>query len=83
MKEEKQRMQEGKRDKESRKEKRYLQNQKRKFVCHVSCVIANFVTLDLLNRQDTQKGRNTTYVQPYMWKIRDISQAWAIKEIFL
>ena len=73
----------GKGRKERRKEKRYLQNQKRKFVCHVSCVIANFVTLDLLNRQDTQKGRNTTYVQPYMWKIRDISQAWAIKDIFL
>ena len=82
MKEEKQR-ENARRKKEEGKEKRYLQHQKRKCVCHVSCVIANFVTLDLLNRQDAQKGRNTTYVQPYMWKIRDISQAWAITEIFL
>ena len=54
-----------------------------KKICHVSRVVINVITLDLLNPQDTQKERNMTYVQPYMWKIRDIFQAYAIKEGFL
>lgn len=45
--------------------------------------IVTFVTLDLLNCQETQKVRNTAYVQPYEGKIRDIFKVWDIKETFV
>ena len=53
-----------------------------KKICHVSRVVINVITLDLLNPQDTQKERNMTYVQPYMWKIRDISRLTPLKRVF-
>ena len=47
------------------------------------CAIVKFVTLDLLNCQETHKVRNMAYVQPYKGKIRDIFEVWDIKEIFV
>ena len=67
--------------KERREEKRYLQHQKRKCVCCVWCVIAHFVTLDLLRTHRREEIQ--CMCGPICGKFMTFSRLGSLKRFFV